>query len=99
MKSATITEFLELVRRDAAVQERVAEAAKQKEPLHAIVKVAFDTGFGITAEELQAVLQGELSHQELAAASGGLGAPLVSGISSPKEWFAEQYASLLLRKG
>ena len=99
MKSSTITEFLELVRRDAAVQERVAEAAKQMKPIHAIVKVALDAGFTITPEELHAVLERELSQQELAAASGGLGTPLVSAVRSPSEWFAEQYTSLLLRKG
>lgn len=99
MKSAAIAEFLELVRRDAAVQERVAEAAKQKEPLQAVVRVALDAGFEIRAEELEAVLERELSQQELAAASGGVGSPVVGALILPKEWFAEQYASLLLRKG
>lgn len=99
MKSTEISEFIELVRRDAAVQERVAEAAKQKEPVNAIVKVALDAGFEITAEELKAALEGELSHRELAAAAGGLESPVVGVFRAPGEWFAELYSSVLLRKG
>jgi predicted ribosomally synthesized peptide with nif11-like leader len=98
MKSASIADFLELVRRDAAVQERVAEAARQKDPLQAVVKIASDAGFEIRPQELEAVLERELSEQELAAASGGVGSPAAAGFS-PSEWFAEQYASVLLRKG
>jgi predicted ribosomally synthesized peptide with nif11-like leader len=85
------TEFWGLVKRDAAVQAKVEDAAKMADPAQAIQAVAVDAGFNVTADDLRAALLGELSEQDLAHVAGGL--------SSPNEWFAEQYTVMSKFKG
>ena len=85
MSPNTVEAFVQLARRDAAVQERVAEALKQVDPVRALIAVAESAGFHLTEAELTASLGGPLSDQALEAVAGGS--------SSPKEWFAETYRS------
>ena len=84
MSPNTIEAFVELARRDAAVQEQVAEALKHADPVHALIAVARSAGFDFTEAELNASLGGPLSDQALEAVAGGF---------SSKEWFAEMYRS------
>ena len=98
MTSNAVSEFWALARKDAAVQERVAEAAKQTEPLQAILSVARAAGFQLTAEDLHASLAGELGDKELEQVAAGANqvgysAPTAS-FRAPGEWFAEAYTNL-----
>jgi predicted ribosomally synthesized peptide with nif11-like leader len=81
MTPNTVEAFVELARRDAAVQERVAEALNHADPVHALIAVARSAGFEFSEAELTASLGGPLSDQALEAVAGG--------IYSPTEWFAE----------
>ena len=85
MSRKTVETFVELARRDAAVQEQVAEALKDTDPVHALIAVAASAGFRFTEAELTESLGGPLSDQALEAVAGGL--------SAPQEWFAETYRS------
>jgi hypothetical protein len=98
MEPKTVAGFWALVKRDAAVQEHVAFAAKQADPLDALVKVAADAGFLLGASELRRSLHGELNEGELERVSGGaqtielVGSLIEARVSSfraPGEWFAE----------
>lgn len=97
MAAQTVAEFWALVKRDAAVQEQVVHAAKQAQPLDALVQVAVDAGFNLAASELYRSLAGELSDRELDMVSGGLstapdmGAMIetrVIQLRAPVEWIA-----------
>ena len=81
MSPNTIEAFVELARRDAGVQERVADALKQVDPVPALLAVAASAGFRLTEAELTGSLGGRLSDRSLDAVAGGL--------SSPVEMFAE----------
>jgi predicted ribosomally synthesized peptide with nif11-like leader len=83
MNPNTIEAFIELARRDAAVQEQVAAALNHTDPVHALTEVARSAGFSFTAAELTASLGGPISDGALDAVVGGL--------SSPVEWFAETF--------
>ena len=85
MSPNTIEAFVELARRDAALQERVAEALNHADPVDALIAVAASAGFRFTEADLTASLGGPLSDQALEAVAGGM--------SAPKEWFAETYRS------
>ena len=89
MSPNTIEAFVELARRDAAVQEQVAEALNQSDPVHALIAVARSAGFRFTEAELTASLGGELSDRALEAVAGGF---------SPQEMFAEFRPSSRPRK-
>ena len=80
MSPNTIEAFVELARRDAGVQEQVAEALKQADPAPALMAVAQAAGFRLTEAELTAALGGPLSDRSLEAVAGGF---------APQEWFAE----------
>jgi len=99
MTSTSVSEFWALANRDAAVQEKVAEAAKQPEPLQALLSVALEAGFQLKAEDLDGSLTGELSDKQLAQVAGGVSqlgagnAVPTAGFRAPGEWFAEQFTS------
>jgi predicted ribosomally synthesized peptide with nif11-like leader len=80
MNPNSIEAFIELARRDAAVQEQVAEALNHTDPVHALMAVARSAGFSFTAAELTASLGGPMSDQSLESVVGGY---------SGAEWFAE----------
>jgi predicted ribosomally synthesized peptide with nif11-like leader len=82
MSPNSIEAFIELARRDAAVQEQVAEALNHADPVQALIEVARSAGFSFTAAELTATLGGPLSDQALEAVSGGW---------AHQEWFAETF--------
>jgi hypothetical protein len=63
------------------VQERVAEALKQADPIPSLMAVAESAGFALTEAGLTEWLGGRLSDGSLDAAAGGL--------SAPAEMFAE----------
>jgi predicted ribosomally synthesized peptide with nif11-like leader len=81
MKSAA--DFFALVRSDAAVQERVAAALKEKNPLDAVLAVASAAGFTLDAGDLQSLLAPSLSDDALNQVAGG------GAFRAPAEWFAE----------
>jgi predicted ribosomally synthesized peptide with nif11-like leader len=85
----SVADFLELVRNDAAVQEQMAVASKEKEPLDAMLRVAAAAGFGFTIDDLRSALTREQGDAALENVVGGL--------SSPLEWFAEGYTNRIKR--
>ena len=82
MSPNTVQAFVELTRRDAAVQEQVAAALNHADPVHALMAVAQSAGFRFTEAELTASLGGRIGDGALDAVVGG---------SSPLEWFAETF--------
>jgi predicted ribosomally synthesized peptide with nif11-like leader len=80
MSPNTLEAFVELARRDAAVQEQVAAALNHADPVHALMAVARSAGFRFTEADLTASLGGPLSDQSLEAVVGGF---------APQEMFAE----------
>ena len=79
--STSLEQFVALVRNDAAVQERVVAASKAEQPVDAILAVAAEAGFQLTADDVKAIFNPELGNAELDSVAGGL--------SSPNEMFAE----------
>jgi|SoiMethySBSTD1v2_1073268.scaffolds.fasta_scaffold601353_3 predicted ribosomally synthesized peptide with nif11-like leader len=79
--STNLENFLALVRNDAAVQELVVAASKAEQPVDAILAVAAQAGFQLTADDVKSVFNPELGHAELDRVAGGL--------ASPQEMFAE----------
>ena len=90
MSQNTLEAFVELARRDAAVQEQVAAALNHADPVHALIVVAQSAGFRFTEAELTASLEGPLSDRALEAVAGGMW--------SPQEMFAEFRSSGRPRK-
>jgi predicted ribosomally synthesized peptide with nif11-like leader len=78
-----IADFLALIRNDAAVQERVAAAAKGPNAAEAILEVAAAAGFTLTADDVRKAIGGELGDGALDRVAGGFRAPA--------EWFAEAF--------
>jgi len=79
--STNLENFLALVRNDAAVQELVVAASKAEQSVDAILAVAAQAGFQLTADDVKSVFNPELGHAELDRVAGGL--------ASPQEMFAE----------
>ena len=65
MSEEQLKAFLEAVKADAGLQEKLKEAAD----VDAVVAIAKDTGFVICAEELQKA-QAEISDEELEGVAG-----------------------------
>jgi len=86
MKSDALEQFLSVMKRDAAVQERVADAMKHAAPLEAISAIASEAGCPVTIEDLRTVFNGQLADRDLEAVAGGT--------FSPAEWFAEGFRAL-----
>ena len=72
MSPNSIEAFIELARRDAAVQEQVAEALNHTDPVHALMAVARSAGFSFTAAELTASLGGPMGDAALECRGRGI---------------------------
>ena len=83
MKTSTFQEFVAFARKDAAIQERVAEALKGSQPVNDIIAVAAEHGYTLAHDEVTAALDGAMSDRDLETVAGGF---------SDKEWFAESYS-------
>ncbi len=83
MTTMSLEAFLDLARRDAAVQERVGAALRQPNPEQAVLAVARDAGFQLSASDLEAALGAPLDDRALEQAVGG------SSTGTPNEWFSE----------
>jgi len=84
MSEDQLKAFLEAVKADAGLQEKLNAAADPD----AVVVIAKDAGFMISAEELQRA-QAEVSEEELEGVAGG-GAPVGGGkqqiVLGPTGW-------------
>ena len=67
MSEEQLKAFLEKVKSDTELQERLNAAASPD----AAVEIAKDAGFAITAEDIQSVQSVEVSDEELEGAAGG----------------------------
>ena len=67
MSEEQLKAFLEKVKSDAELQEKLKAAASPD----AAVEIAKDAGFSITAEDVQSMQSVELSVEELEATAGG----------------------------
>ena len=70
MSEEQLKAFLEKVKADTSLQEKLNEAADAD----AVVEIAKEAGFSITAEDMQSSTV-ELSDEELEGAAGGRRAP------------------------
>ena len=73
MSEEQLSAFLEKVKADTSLQERVKAAASPE----AAIDIAKAAGFSITAEDIQSLQSptAELSDEELEGAAGGRGCP------------------------
>ena len=71
MSEEQLKAFLEKVKGDTGLQERLEGAASPE----AGIEIAKDAGFSITAEDIQSMQSatGEVSDEELEGAAGGVG--------------------------
>ena len=67
MSEEQLKAFLEKVKGDTSLQEKLNEAASPE----AAMEIAKAAGFAITAEDIQSVQSVELSDEELEGAAGG----------------------------
>ena len=67
MTEEQLKAFLEKVKSDTSLQEKLKAAASPE----AAIEIAKDAGFAITAEDIQSVQSVELSDEELEGAAGG----------------------------
>jgi predicted ribosomally synthesized peptide with nif11-like leader len=83
MSEEQLKAFMEAVKADAGLQEKLNAAADAD----AVVAIAKEVGFVISAEELQPAQAGtEISEEELEGISGGLRTNLTCGNFS--QWFS-----------
>ena len=70
MSEEQLQAFLEKVKADTSLQEKLKAAASPE----AAIEIAKDAGFSITAEDIQSIQSAttELSDEELEGAAGGL---------------------------
>jgi predicted ribosomally synthesized peptide with nif11-like leader len=78
MSEEQLKSFLEAVKSDAGLQEKLKAAADAD----AVVAIAKGAGFAISAEELQHA-QAEVSEEEVESVAGGLGQSFVYGQTAP----------------
>ena len=87
MSEEQLKAFLEKVKADTSLQERLNGAADAD----AVVEIAKDAGFAITAEDIQSMQSAvALSDEELEGASGGQGCGGWCGTAAPPgsmQWF------------
>ena len=69
MSEEQLKAFLEKVKADTSLQEKLNEAADAD----AVVEIAKEAGFSITAEDIMQSSTVELSDEELEGAAGGCG--------------------------
>ena len=67
MSEEQLKAFLEKVKGDTTLQEKLKAAASPE----AVIEIAKDAGFAITAEDIQSMQSVELSDEELEGAAGG----------------------------
>ena len=67
MSEEQLNAFLEKVKSDAELQEKLKASADA----NAVVAIAKEAGFSITAEDIQSMPVKELSDEELEGAAGG----------------------------
>ena len=67
MSEEQLNAFLEKVKADTSLQEKLKTAASPE----AAIEIAKDAGFSITAEDIQSMQSRELSDEELEEAAGG----------------------------
>ena len=79
MSEEQLNAFLEKVKGDTSLQEKLNAAASPE----AVMEIAKEAGFSITAEDIQSMQSapGEVSDEELEGASGGW-----CGLSSHNLW-------------
>ena len=77
MSEEQLNAFLEKVKSDAELQEKLKASADA----NAVVAIAKEAGFSITAEDIQSMPVKELSDEELEEAAGGL-----SGCQRARSW-------------
>jgi predicted ribosomally synthesized peptide with nif11-like leader len=82
--TASLENFLALVRNDAAMQEQVVAASRAEQPIEAILAVAAQAGFQLTEDDVKSLFNPELGNAELDRVAGGL---------APVEMFADAYRS------
>ena len=68
MSEEQLKAFLEKVKADAGLQEKLKSAAN----VDAVVAIAKEAGFVISSEELKNMAQSEVSEEELENVSGGV---------------------------
>ena len=68
MSEEQLKAFLEKVKSDAELQEKLKASADA----NAVVAIAKEAGFSITAEDIQSMPVKELSDEELEGAAGGV---------------------------
>ena len=81
MSEEQLNAFLEKVKGDTSLQEKLKTAASPE----AAIEIAKEAGFAITAEDIQSIQPGtvELSDKELEGAAGGFDfARIVLGVSA-----------------
>ena len=71
MSEEQLKAFLEIVKGDTGLQEKLKAAASPE----AAIAIAKEAGFAITAEDIQSMESGEVSDEELEAAAGGVQSP------------------------
>ena len=69
MSEEQLKAFLEKVKGDTSLQEKLKAAGSNE----AVIEIAKDAGFAITAEDIQSMQSVELSDEELEGATGGKG--------------------------
>ena len=67
MSKEQLKAFIEKAKADTSLQEKLKAAASPE----AVIEIAKDAGFAITAEDIQSMKSEELSDEELEGAAGG----------------------------
>ena len=78
MSEEQLNAFLEKVKSDAELQEKLTASADA----NAVVAIAKEAGFSITAEDIQSMPVKELSDEDLEGAAGGVGCQRSTGRKS-----------------
>ena len=84
MSEEQLKAFLEKVKADTSLQEKLKAAATPE----AAIEIAKDSGFSITAEDIQSMQSAtaELSDEELEGAAGGFWRPGSNGCLTDGQW-------------
>ncbi|MDC3044258.1 Nif11-like leader peptide family natural product precursor [bacterium] len=86
MSEEQLNAFLEKVKSDTELQEKLKAAASPE----AAIEIAKDAGFSITAEDIQSMQSRELSDEDLEGAAGGRACDGWCGTAAPPgsmQWF------------
>ena len=96
MSEEQLKAFLEKVKADTSLQEKLKAAADATKPkaadANAVAAIAKEAGFSISADDINKA-QSELSDEELEGVAGGLFIPISWSMESdnPSEWRAIGY--------